>query len=326
MVDTPAILEIKNLKKVYDRDLFKKKQIVVNDLNCSFLEGQCTALMGHNGAGKTTTIRMIFGLITPDSGEILYRGRALSLDDKRNIGYMPETNKLPTNLTCEEILTHHLRVFRPKHLQPKEYAKAIEEKLKEIQLWEHRHKRVGKLSKGMGRRLSWAQATIHKPELIILDEPMSGLDPMGYRLMVELINKLRKEKVTIILCTHELWSIEQLCDQVHIMNHGRAVYSTLNPVTPQDHEKDKVEASHVLTVTGANIEAIKELQRGLNLPAWSHIEAQSHRVQISCKSYADSVKWMEACIQHGLLIVEFQKLSNLSEERLIQFFGEEKTA
>ncbi|MBC7532989.1 MAG: ABC transporter ATP-binding protein [Oligoflexus sp.] len=322
MVATPAILEIKNLKKVYDRDLFKKKQVVVNDLSCSFLEGQCTALMGHNGAGKTTTIRMIFGLITPDAGEIHFRGRPLTLEDKRSIGYMPETNKLPTNLTCEEILRHHLRVFRPKHLKPNEYAAAIEEKLKEIQLWEHRHKRVGKLSKGMGRRLSWAQATIHKPELIVLDEPMSGLDPMGYRLMVELINKLRREKVTIILCTHELWSIEQLCDQVHIMNHGKVVYSTLDTKI----EKVKEEASHILTVSGANIDDIKKLQSGTNLPMWLNLEAKSHLTQISCRSYADSLNWMEACMQHGLLIVEFQKLSNLSEERLIQFFGEEKTA
>lgn len=320
MVTMPGILEIKNLKKVYDRDLFKKKQTVVDNMSCSFIEGQCTALMGHNGAGKTTTIRMIFGLITPDAGEILYRGRPLSIDDKRLIGYMPETNKLPTNLTCEEILKHHLRVFRPKHLKPSEYQAAIEEKLKEIQLWEHRHKRVGKLSKGMGRRLSWAQATIHKPELIVLDEPMSGLDPMGYRLMVELINKLRQEKVTIILCTHELWSIEQLCDQVHIMNHGRVVYSTLNP------ETDREEASHILNVSGSTVEAIHELQRSMQLPQWFDLQNQNHRIQISCKTYADGMKWVQACQQQGLLILDFQKLSNLSEERLIRYFGEEKTA
>lgn len=320
MAETPAILEIKGLKKVYDRDLFKKKQVVVDDLSCAFLEGQCTALMGHNGAGKTTTIRMIFGLISPDSGEILYRGRPLTLDDKRSIGYMPETNKLPTNLSCEEILRHHLRVFRPRHLQPKDYPAAIEAKLKEIQLWEHRHKRVGKLSKGMGRRLSWAQATIHKPELIVLDEPMSGLDPMGYRLMVELINRLRQDKVTIILCTHELWSIEQLCDQVHIMNHGRLVYSTLNPGLAKE------DASHILTLSGANVAAIQELQSATNLPLWHDLKAQSHRVRIAFKNYADSLKWIDASIQHGLLIVDFQKLSPLSEERLIPFFGEEKTA
>ena len=320
MVTPPSILEIKNLKKVYDKDLFKKKQIVVNDLSCSFLEGQCTALMGHNGAGKTTTIRMIFGLIKPDGGEILFRGRPLTIADKRSIGYMPETNKLPINLTCEEILMHHLKVFRPTWLKPKDYKSAIESKLKEIQLWEHRQKKVGKLSKGMGRRLSWAQATLHKPELIILDEPMSGLDPMGYRLMVDLINKLRQQKVTIILCTHELWSIEQLCDQVHIMNHGRVVHSTLAPKADLD------EPSHVLTVSGATAESIQELQKTHQLPQPLQTLVQNHKVQIGCKSYADAMKWMQAALQYGLLIVEFQKLSNLSEERLIRYFGEEQSA
>ncbi len=320
MSEPSVMLEIKNLKKVYDRDLFKKKQVVLDDLSCRFLEGQCTGFMGHNGAGKTTTIRTIFGLINADSGEVLYRGRALTLDDKRRIGYMPETNKLPMNLTCEEILRHHLRVFRPAGIAAKDYPALIEEKLKEIQLWDHRKKKVGKLSKGMGRRLSWAQATIHKPELIILDEPMSGLDPLGYRLMVDLVNKLRAEKVTIVLCTHELWSIEQLCDHVHILNHGRLVYSTL------DHAPSPEEPSHRLTVSGSQIEAITELQRTAQLPKWLDLKIHNHRAQLTLGSYADANRWLSACMQHGLLIVDFHKLSILSEDRLIRYFGEEKTA
>lgn len=317
---TSPHLEIKNLRKVYDRDLFKKKAVVVDDLNCRFLEGQCTALMGHNGAGKTTTIRMIFGLINSDAGEILYRGKRLTTEDKRLIGYMPETNKLPTNLTCEEILLHHLRVFRPAHLKPSEYKQAIEEKLREIELWDHRKKRVGKLSKGMGRRLSWAQATLHKPELIILDEPMSGLDPLGYRLMVNLIQKLREDKVTIILCTHELWSIEQLCDQVHILNHGRLVYSTLDRNEKEEH------VAHLLAISGSTVQEIEHLASEANLPKPSEIRASKHRVEIILRQYQDAVKWLEIAMRKGLLIVSFQKISPLSETRLISYFGEEKTA
>lgn len=317
---TSPHLEIKNLRKVYDRDLFKKKAVVVDDLNCRFLEGQCTALMGHNGAGKTTTIRMIFGLINSDAGEILYRGKRLTTEDKRLIGYMPETNKLPTNLTCEEILLHHLRVFRPAHLKPSEYKQAIEEKLREIELWDHRKKRVGKLSKGMGRRLSWAQATLHKPELIILDEPMSGLDPLGYRLMVNLIQKLREDKVTIILCTHELWSIEQLCDQVHILNHGRLVYSTLDLNEKEEH------VAHLLAISGSTVQEIEHLASEANLPKPSEIRASKHRVEIILRQYQDAVKWLEIAMRKGLLIVTFQKISPLSETRLISYFGEEKTA
>jgi ABC-2 type transport system ATP-binding protein len=314
-------LEIRQLKKVYDRDLFKKKQVVVNGLSCRFLQGECTALMGHNGAGKTTTIRMIFGLINPDSGEILFRGKKLTTADKQSIGYMPETNKLPMNLTCEEILHHHLRVFRPAHLKPSEYKAAIEEKLKEIELWEHRKKKVGKLSKGMGRRLSWAQATLHKPELIILDEPMSGLDPLGYRLMVNLINNLRREKVTIILCTHELWSIEQLCDQVHILNRGTLVFSTLD----LGQEKDD-QVSHLLTVSASHEDVVRELAQGSNLPKPVDVRARNHRVEIALLNYPDAAKWLSACMQRGLLVMEFRKLSPLSEGRLITYFDEGRTA
>lgn len=313
-------LEIKNLRKVYDRDLFKKKAVVIDELNCRFLEGQCTALMGHNGAGKTTTIRMIFGLINSDSGEILYRGKPLKTEDKRLIGYMPETNKLALNLTCEEILLHHLRVFRPAHLKPKDYGRAIEEKLKEIELWDHRKKRVGKLSKGMGRRLSWAQATLHKPELIILDEPMSGLDPLGYRLMVNLINKLREEKVTIILCTHELWSIEQLCDHVHILNHGRLVFSTLDL-----NEKDE-HIAHLLVISGGNQKEIEHWAAEAQLPKPSEIRSNKHRIEILLSNYQEASRWLDFAQKKGLVIVNFQKVSQLSESRLIAYFGEEKTA
>lgn len=317
-----AVLEIKNLRKVYDRDLFKKKQVVIDDLSCRFLEGQCTALMGHNGAGKTTTIRSIFGLIRPDRGEILFRGRPLSLEDKRRIGYMPEVNKLATNLTCEEILTHHLKIFRPPHLKSREYKRAIEEKLREIELWDHRDKKVGKLSKGMGRRLTWAQATIHKPELIILDEPMSGLDPLGHRLMAGLINNLRREKVSIILCTHELWSIHEICDNVHILNHGKLVFSTLDRAAGQQ----TYPGSHSLTISGIDANGLEAVKGQDHLPAWLSLHPQSHKAQILLKDYSDAMKWINACVQRGLLIVDFHKASLINEESLVHYFGEEGKA
>lgn len=324
MQTSDYILEIKNLRKVFDRDLFKKKQVVIDNLSCGFPQGQCTAFMGHNGAGKTTTIRTIFGLIRPDAGQILFRGHAISLKDKRLIGYMPETNKLPINLTCEEILWHQLRVFNPSAFKPSSYADVIEAKLKEINLWEHRKKKVGKLSKGMGRRLSWAQATIHKPELIILDEPMSGLDPLGHRLMADLINTLRAEKVSIILCTHELWSIQELCDHVHILNHGRLTFSTLDRGSNQDLPTSV--SMHKLILSGASQTQLEDLRRTSQLPTWQDIQNRSYRTELSFAEYSDAVKWLQASLLKGLIIVDFKKSSYLDEDHLIRYFGEEKTA
>lgn len=318
-----AILEVKNLRKVFDQDLFKKKQLVLDDLNLSFPEGSCTALMGHNGAGKTTTIRTIFGLIKPDRGEVYFKGHPLTLQDKRLIGYMPETNKLPGNLTCEEVLWHQLRVFNPKDLKSKHYREAIEKQLREVGLWEHRRKRVGKLSKGMGRRLSWAQATIHRPELIILDEPMSGLDPLGYKLMVQLISKLREQRTSIILCTHELWSIQQLCDHVHIMKKGRLVFSSLHPVQGQQKSQH---FPHFMAVSGCSPEALKALQETRKLPAAGDIQSQAYRTELWFKDYPDAVKWLEACLAHGLVVVDFRKSSHFDEEQLIRYFEEDKSA
>jgi ABC-2 type transport system ATP-binding protein len=317
---SPYILEVRNLRKVFDQDLFKKKQIVLDDVSLGFPTGQCTALMGHNGAGKTTTIRTIFGLIRPDRGEILFKGQPLRLEDKRLIGYMPETNKLPLNLSCEEILWHQLRVFNPKDLKPKHYKEAINKQLREVGLWDHRQKRVGKLSKGMGRRLSWAQATIHRPELIILDEPMSGLDPIGYRLMTQLINQLRQEQVSIVLCTHELWSVKELAEQVHIMKKGQLVYSSLNS------NDSAPSLSHFLAISGGSIEMLRTMQEASRLPPWGDVRVQAYRTELWFKDYADAVKWLQACLIKGLLVVDFRKASGFDESHLLSFFGEEKSA
>jgi ABC-2 type transport system ATP-binding protein len=319
----PHILEVKNLRKVFDQDLFKKKQVVLDDVSLAFPEGSCTALMGHNGAGKTTTIRTIFGLIRPDKGEVLFKGHPLTLEDKRSIGYMPETNKLPGNLTCEEVLSHQLRVFNPKDLKPRHYKEAIEKQLREVGLWEHKKKKVGKLSKGMGRRLSWAQATIHRPELIILDEPMSGLDPIGYKLMVHLIKQLREQGISIVLCTHELWSIKELCDHVHIMKQGKLVFSSLNPPPAQPQ---KPVLPHFLALSGCSPDSLRVLQEASHLPVWGELRTQSFRTELWFKDYSDAVKWLQACLAKGLIVVDFRKSSGLDAEQLISYFEEDKSA
>jgi len=321
-MSSPYILEVKNLRKVFDQDLFKKKQVVLDDLSFGFPEGSCTALMGHNGAGKTTTIRTIFGLIKPDKGEVLFRGRPLTLEDKRLIGYMPETNKLPLNLTCEEILSHQLRVFNPKDLKPKHYKEAIEKQLREVGLWDHRRKRVGKLSKGMGRRLSWAQATIHRPDLVILDEPMSGLDPVGYKLMTHLINQLRERRASIVLCTHDIWSIKETCEQVYIMKKGKLVYSSLN----MDGGSPAQSLQHFLAISGSSLESLRSMQESSRLPAWGDLRTQSYRTELWFKDYSDAVKWLQACLLKGLLVVDFRKSSGLDEDHLLSFFEEDKSA
>ncbi len=321
-MENPPILEVRNITKIFDNDLFQKKKVILDDLSLKFHDGKCTAFMGHNGAGKTTTIRIIFGLMKPDKGQVLYRGQPIKQADKKNIGYMPETNKLPLNLTCEEILLHQLRIFNPDRIKPKQYDERIEESLREINLWDHRKKKVGSLSKGLGRRLSWAQATVHKPELIILDEPMSGLDPLGYKLMSSLIKKLRSKQVSIVLCTHELWSIQELCDEAYIIQKGRLCYSTNAKESSLDSIKSQL---HKVTISGLSLDDSQMFLTKYNLPLWVESHPSGHKIDLLFSEYSEAVKWLSFSLQQGLVVVNFQKTSRLDEQHLIKYFEEKSS-
>jgi ABC-type multidrug transport system ATPase subunit len=163
------ILDIQNVSKVFKYDILKPKQTVIKNLSCSFPTGSCTGLLGHNGAGKTTTIRLILGLLKPDTGTINFEGKKIGTSAKSAIGYMPEVNKLPAGLTVEEVLSNHLAVFMPDQFKSRASRKAeVTRKIEEIHLANHRRKKIGKLSKGMARRVAWAQATIHQPKLLLM--------------------------------------------------------------------------------------------------------------------------------------------------------------
>ena len=322
-MSSSAILEIRNLKKVFEKDLFKKKQIVIDDLSCMFPQGKCTGFMGHNGAGKTTTIKTIFGLLRPDSGDIYFKGKPLKLEDKRVIGYMPETNKLPSNLTCHEILVNHLRIFRPSKYPKKDFKELVEKKLREVNLWDHKDKKVSGLSKGMGRRLSWAQATIHDPQLIILDEPFSGLDPLGRVMMAKLINKLRDEKKSIILCTHELWTVNEVCDELHIVRDGKLAYSSL---TPLEGQIPRPIMNYQLLCSGLSPEKIEEIKSRESLCEWDYIHHRDYLIKLGFGEYTEACQWLTALINEGVVILDFSKKKGFEEDELLVYFeGEHKT-
>src|SRR5262249_31284542 len=131
--------------------------------------------------------------------------------------------------TPQEVLTHQLSLYRPPGARSgKERRQSATAALTAVGLAEHAEKRIGRLSKGMQRRLAWALATIHKPEILILDEPASGLDPLGRRHLLDWIDGEKRRGATIVLCTHELPQVHALCDDFHILNRGKLVYSTLN--------------------------------------------------------------------------------------------------
>lgn len=313
------ILEIKGLSKAVRPDFYKKKLQLINNINASFKEGLCTAIMGHNGAGKTTTIRSIFGLVKPDSGTVLYRNRPITRSDYRYIGYMPETNKLPMALTPLELLSYQLKIYRPQILQTMSAKELIEKTLNECELWEHRNKKARNMSKGMGRKLAWAAATIHQPELLILDEPFSGLDPVGRFRMGEWIREMRQRQISIIMCTHEFWSVRNICDEILIIRKGEVVFSTEQNVKLDMLNAAEKQQYH-LEISGVTLDRVKQVGTDLNLPKWDEADVKGYVLQLSFSRYQDAARWVEKSLALGFIITKFHTTDVINEAALLQYF------
>lgn len=211
----------------------------VDGLTFAIEEGRCVALLGPNGAGKTTTLKMLAGLLQPTEGEVRFapneaRGTARpAADIRRLIGFLPQYPAFYNWMSGREYLTFSGRLAR----MPKKEAKLrTEEMLRTVGLEEAGNRRIGGYSGGMKQRLGIAQALIHRPKLLLLDEPVSALDPIGRREVLEMIRHIRKE-TTVLFSTHVLHDAEEMCDDILIMNKGRiAVKGTIADVRRQYSE------------------------------------------------------------------------------------------
>lgn len=322
-----SLLSVRNVGKTYRTDLFVKAKPAVRDLSLELVHGRINALLGHNGAGKTTTIRMILGLIKPDKGQIEFRGEPLRDDHRYHFGYMPETNKLPQELTAEELLRFHVQFFK-KPWSKDEIKSRIDLALDKVGLGSAHHKRVKKLSKGMGRRLAWAQATIHEPELLILDEPFSGLDPVGMADMASWIRELRMAGRTILLCTHDFWAVDSLAETVQIVRNGELAHRDLNFAdldatsgSGENNDSRSIgEGNYNIRMSGANESLLSDLASKWNLPIWKKFERQGFAGTLSFSSYGDAAKWLRILIDNGVVVLEFNDSVAKKAEGLLQFF------
>src|SRR5438552_13496014 len=194
--------------------------IAVSDLSLQVRPGRVFGLIGPNGAGKTTTIRMIVNITAPDSGRIELFGQQMNTALQDRIGYLPEERGLYKKMKVGE----QLRFFAElKDLRGAEANKRIDEWLERLELSAWKEKRTKELSKGMQQKVQFITAVIHDPDLMILDEPFSGLDPVNVDLMKETILELRSANKTIILSTHQMEIAEKLCDDVCMINRSRKV-------------------------------------------------------------------------------------------------------
>ena len=204
---------------------------VVRDVSFTVRRGEVFGLVGPNGAGKTTTIRILLDIIKADTGAVLLFGQPSEDADKGRIGYLPEERGLYRNMKAWDILKYLSELKGVSWAAAEPVAERI---LVRAGLYEHRMKKVSELSRGMSQIIQFAATLAHDPELVVLDEPFSGLDPVNTELLKELVRELRSKGKTIIFSTHQMNQIEELCDRVLMINEGQVVlYGTLSEVKSQ---------------------------------------------------------------------------------------------
>jgi ABC-2 type transport system ATP-binding protein len=209
------ILELNNLKKYY------ATQKAVDDISFSIGQNSIFGLLGPNGAGKTTLLRMITGIFYPDSGEIIFQGKKFNgVTDSRKIGYMPEERGLYKKMKIGE---QALYLAQLKGLSRKHAMEKIKEWFVKFEMQSWWSKKVEDLSKGMSQKLQFVTTVLHEPQLLILDEPFSGLDPVNSNLIKDEIFKLSKNGTTVIFSTHRMEQVEEICDHIVLMNKGKKI-------------------------------------------------------------------------------------------------------
>lgn len=212
-------LQIKGLSKEYRQGLRRQRVIALDHLDLEIEEGEIFGFLGPNGAGKTTTIKLLLGLLHPTAGSAWILGRAIDeVEVKQAVGYLPESPFFYEYLTADEFLTFYGQLFG---LSGKGLAKKVDELLELVSMTHARDLPLRKFSKGMLQRVGIAQALINDPKLVILDEPMSGLDPIGRRDVRDIILHLRDGRKTVFFSTHILPDVEMICDRVAILVKGR---------------------------------------------------------------------------------------------------------
>lgn len=225
------MISVRHLSKSFQGEAFKKKKSILKDVSFEIPRGVATGFVGANGSGKTTTLKCILQFLKPDSGEILFSGKPLSIETKNKIGYLPERPYLYEYLTETEFLKMHWDLglcashklgFAPALSSPETFAQAKERVLETVGLKTH-HQKIRSFSKGMMQRLGLAQALLHQPELLILDEPMSGLDPDGRWLVKEIIKKEVQKGTTVFFSSHLLSDMQSLCEFLVAMDGGEII-------------------------------------------------------------------------------------------------------
>jgi len=218
-------VEVKHVAKSFG------KNQAVRDVSFEVRPGEIFGLLGPNGAGKTTTIRMLLDIFKPDKGEIAVLGGKITEENKNRIGYMPEERGMYQDIPLERCLVYFGRL---KGLPNQEIHQRLDSWLEKFDLAAHRRKKVKELSKGMQQKAQIIATLLHEPELIIIDEPFTALDPVNTQMIKDLLLSERDKGRTILMSTHQMHQVEEMCDRILLVNKGRDVlYGKLSEIRSQ---------------------------------------------------------------------------------------------
>ncbi len=293
-------IEVNHIFKTYG------SRPAVNDVSFDVNQGEIFGLIGPNGAGKTTTIRMMMDIIKPDSGDIKVMGEKLNDNSKNKIGYLPEERGLYKKMSVMDTIIYFASL---KGIDSQLARQRGEELLKRADLLPHQNKRIEELSRGMSQIIQVIITVIHEPDLIILDEPFSGLDPVNTQLLKDLIRDLKNKGKTIIMSTHLMNDIEELCDRLLMINKGRAVlYGSLAEV------KANYRNNAVLVETTGPLGTIEGV-----------LEQRPHNGAVELKLDAKTTPQMllERLVQKGVVVNRFELSTPSLTEIFIKVVGNE---
>jgi ABC-2 type transport system ATP-binding protein len=298
-------LEVKNVTKTY------KEKTAVNNFSMVLQSGECVGLIGPNGAGKSTLIKVISDIINPTMGEILLNGKKIS-QMKKEIGYLPQYPNFYHWMTAQETLAF---MGELSGLRKEELTKAIPKILSKVGLSGEENSKVGTFSGGMKQRLGIAQALLHKPSLIVMDEPVSALDPIGRREVLNLIEEIKRE-TTILLSTHILSDAEEICERFIVIKNGQKIEDT----TISDLLNSNRENKMIFEVTSIDQEWMEVLK---NLNYVKDVEAVGNKIKIEVEHIGLNKNMLiRSALEHRVDLVKFEITNDTLEEIFIKLVVE----
>ena len=276
----------------------------VSDISFSIEKGSVYGLLGPNGAGKTTTLRMIMDIIAPDAGSITFSGNRQVRDFLDQIGYLPEERGLYRKMKVRDVI---LFIAELKGLYKQQALGEIERWLEKMQLSEWSNKRIDELSKGMAQKIQFITTVIHKPELIILDEPFSGLDPINMTLLKDLMLELREDGSTIIFSTHVMEQVEKLCDRICLIHQGKVLLEGELRAVKRGFGKNSVE-----------IEYIGSLEPIRNSAYIQGVNDFGQYAEIKLRNPEDYRPFLQELVEKGVDVTRFELMEPTLHEIFVQ--------